>query len=303
MTYSINNWDQKDQDNLLFQALRQANIATWLTGEGDFAYRMGNDGQIKIVSASKFKLLMKNKLGFAITIDEYDSKTPSRNLDTSMLLIVDAEDFNPFVHQEFYSNENKEVVRNTFRPTKYMLDDGIGDLSKFIIPTVIIALIMNLLDNNQQRFNWFINWLAAHMQTLKRPIVACVLKGRPGSGKGLFVTEVLARLFGEQQVININDQGIRKNFTAAMFTGKLVFNLDEISHSVKDNHIIKNFLKQLVTNPVVQMENKFKDLNHGIKVYGLTLITTNVPQALSIEHFDRRYSVYNTGKHLKHSNY
>lgn len=292
----INNCYDKNEENELFIALKAVDMYLWITDDGDFAYKIG-DGKVIKVTASKLKMIAKNRLKFAITIDDENAKE-NTNLDTIDLHVVSKEVFNPFSSEEFCDVDG-EICRNTFRTTKYMEMEG-GEYKE---PKAILALVMNLVNNNQERFIYFLNWFAYFFQTLKRPMSAIVLKGRPGAGKNLFVDKIVARLLGESQVSVIGDKAIRSNFIGSMFEGKLFYQFDEISHSAKDNVQMKNTLKEIVTNSKVQLEQKFVDLKKGIEIFGLCLFSSNSSIPISIENNDRRYSVLTTGDNLNNNNF
>lgn len=288
----VNNCYGKNEDNELFKALMDVKMDVWITDDGDFSYRIGDNGKVIKVTGNKLKMIMKNKLKFAVTIDD-DNAKENTNIDTIDLHVVSKEVFNPFSSEEFCEIDG-ETCRNTFRTTKYMELEAGG----YKEPKAILALINNLVNNNKERMLYFINWLAYFFQTLRRPMTAVLLTGRPGSGKNILVNLVISKLFGIDQVAVIGDKAIRSNYLGGMFQGKLFYQFDEISHSAKDNVQLKNTLKEIVTNNVVQLERKFVDLEKGIEIFGLCLFTTNSPEGLSIEHNDRRYSVFTTGVNL-----
>lgn len=292
----INNCYDKNEDDELFIALKAVDMSVWITDDGDFAYKIG-DGKVIKVTASKLKMIAKNRLKFAITIDDENAKEDT-NLDTINLHIVSREIFNPFSSEEF-CDVNGEICRNTFRTTKFMEKEA-GEYKE---PVAILALMLNLVNNNQERFIYFLNWFAYFFQTLRRPMTAILIKGRQGSGKNLLVNKVFSKLLGESQTSIIGDKAIRSNFLGGMFEGKLFYQFDEISHSAKDNVQMQNTLKEIVTNDVVQLERKFVDLEKGIQLFGLCLFTTNKPSALAIEHNDRRYSVFTTGDNLTNNDF
>ncbi|QOY50916.1 primase-helicase family protein [Candidatus Sulfurimonas baltica] len=293
----INNCYDKNEDSELFIALKDVDMYLWITDDGDFAYRIGDDGKVIKVTASKLKMIVKNRLKFAITIDDENAKEGT-NLDTIDLHVVSRDIFNPFSSEEF-CDVHGEICRNTFRTTEYM-EMQAGEYKE---PKAILALIMNLVNNNQERFVYFLNWFAYFFQTLRRPMTAILIKGKQGSGKNLLVSKVLAKLLGEAQTSVIGDKAIRSNYIGGMFQGKLFYQFDEISHSAKDNVQMQNTLKEIVTNNVVQLERKFVDLVNGIEIFGLCLFTTNKPSALAIEHNDRRYSVFTTGENLNNNDF
>ena len=103
-------------------------------------------------------------------------------------------EFNPFVLKEFYSPcGNSFFYRNLFKPTKYLMLNS----KEHKEPKAIFALIRHLVNYDDERFDYVVNWLAYFFQALKKSQVALVLRGDQGAGKGIFVDLVLSPLFGE----------------------------------------------------------------------------------------------------------
>lgn len=184
------------------------------------------------------------------------------------------------------------------------IDSNKMDLLNFDIEkTAIFFLILNLVNNDQYRTYWIINWLAYFFQGLKKSQVALVLIGIQGSGKGIFFNEIIKPLFGETFTKTINDKSLNTKYKGALVEYTLFTNLDEISTNRSLNDSDKNFIKALVTNESITAEKKFENLGKETPLYSQILITSNEAYALEIEENDRRFTVFGTGDSLQNTNF
>jgi hypothetical protein len=295
-SFKFNNWTKRDGNEIL-AAIESAGGAIWLSSDGDLFYRLHHDElPIKAV-ISKTRLVMSNFINKSISIitSKEDDKPDIGLLD---LKLVARDEFNPFRLKEFYS-AGSIYIRNTFKPTPLMLEAEIKEAD----PETILKLISHLVNNDEERLKWVINWLAYFFQTLKRSQVSLLLRGSQGAGKGIFFDEVLKPLFGADQTIQINDKSLQGQFLGSIIEGRLFYNLDEVQHDLASSKKIKNFLKALVTNNGIVLEKKFENMERETPLYGQVLITSNEPYALEIEPSDRRFTVYTTGDKLESVNW
>ncbi len=294
--FIFNNWTKKN-DNEILEAIKSAGGAVWLSRDGDLFYRLHHDElPIKAV-VSKTRLVMSNLINKSISIiSSKDDKRPDIGLLD--LKLVARDEFNPFKLEEFYTS-GSIYIRNTFKPTPLMLEVKITEEK----PETILNLINHLVNNDKERLEWVINWLAYFFQTLKRSQVSLLLRGSQGAGKGIFFDEVIKELFGADQTIQINDKSLQTQFLGSIIEGRLFYNLDEVQHDLASSKKIKNFLKALVTNNGIVLEKKFENMERETPLYGQVLITSNEPYALEIEPSDRRFTVYTTGDKLESVNW
>ena len=290
-SFEFNNWI-KNENNATLRAIRQAGGALWLSHDGDIYYRLHLDElPIKTVT-SKARLVLSNLTNQSITLISANDKKP--DIGELDLKLVARDEFTPFKMQEFYE-AGSIYIRNTFRPTPLMLQAEVKETQ----PEAILKLIHHLVNNDDERAKWFINWLAYFFQTLKRSQVSLLLRGPQGSGKGVFFDEVIKPLYGAEQTIQINDKSLQTQFLGSIIEGRLFYNLDEVQHDLASSKKIKNFLKALVTNSGIVLEKKFQNMERETPLYGQVFITTNEPYALEIEPSDRRFTVYTTGDKLE----
>ena len=97
-------------------------IMVWMNAKGVLYYRLKSGGKIhKTTSLTHASFVFSNIMARDITIGKKDNLNTDRNyISIKDLLIVEDEQFNPFVLQEFYpADKNMLMYRNTFEPTNY----------------------------------------------------------------------------------------------------------------------------------------------------------------------------------------
>jgi hypothetical protein len=207
--------------------------------------------------------------------------------------------FDPFIHKTFIELKKRKFVKNEFTPTPYM---NLTDNPRKE-PKTILSYIYNLVGCNDEKFSYFLNWLAYIFQTLKKPQTAIVLKGKEGAGKDKFFDLVITPLFGINQTIKINDKAIESRFNADTFKNKLFIAFEETSKGDKaSNKDVKNFLKEIITNEYATLEEKHR-IRRKVKLCFACLFFTNEAKFLEINPGDRRYNVFLTGKPLREINF
>lgn len=290
--FEHNNWMKLEAiDNIILQKIYKKGGALWLDKSGDLCFRRHYDLEVQILEKGKAKMLLASFLNMKSIQLFSIPKDGSADIITPDELHIVSERFTPFVNQEFYPLDNM-IYRTAWKPTFYMLIT-----SSSTQPKTILTLIDRLCNRNEDHRTWVINWLAGFFQSLKRSQVALVLKGAQGSGKGIFFNQVIAPLFGETYCVTADDGRLNSTFKN-WIAGKLFYNLNEISHDKRTRTLVKNFIKQLVTDDTVQTELKYKDAQ-AIEIFGMVLITSNELAPLEIEPNDRRFTVIQTAGSMR----
>lgn len=311
--FNHNNW-LKNSDKLGLNILNIRGISIYLDKKGYINYRLSrNEPYISTKDYKSLENIFLNITGEGTDLSAFKDKNKSSNeyylgeklkIIPEDLKLVTEEIFDPFSKEEFISQNNGTYKLNKFKPSAYMLvDSELNKELKFNLEHSAIAkLIFHLVNCNNYKRDWIINWLAYFFQRLKKSQVALVLLGEQGAGKGIFFNEVIKPLFGEDFVKTINDKSLNTNYKGSLVENTLFFNLDEIS-AKNSSSSVKNFLKALVTNASITAEKKFKNLKKEIKIYGQIIVTSNELYALEIEPSDRRFTVFSTGGNLSHYNF
>jgi hypothetical protein len=281
-------------DNSIIEELAELGYNFYMDEKGDLTYSVDN-GEEKTVSRDKASHFLSNKLGRKIKFFNYEDEA----VKPYDIIGITGRMFNPFIHQRFIEIKKRRYVKNEFTPSYYM-----NLIEKPVKETpAILSLIGNLVNNDETKKHYFINWLAYFFQTLKRPQTAIVLKGRQGAGKDTIFDNVIAPLFGEKQTIKIDDRTIESNFNANTFKNKLFIGFNETSKGNRNsNKDIKNFLKQIITNNEATLEEKHKT-REKVSLHFACLFFTNEAKFIEIEPNDRRFNVFLTGDNLSKSDF
>ena len=294
--YQFNNWLIKDDNETLRQIFSNGG-GIWLNCNGEICYRFKENGNVTTQPHNKANIVFSNYLDREIKLIK-GSGEHQADIKANDLKMISSDKFNPHKLEEFYQ-ENHLHYRNTFKPTKY-LQIKAGEHQE---PKAILALIKHLVNDNEEYYQYFVNWLAFFYQGLKKSQVSIVLRGNQGAGKGIFFDEIIKNIFGVDYCIKVNDKALNTNFLGGIVEGRLFFNLDEITHNIAGNKNIKNFLKELVTNDSTAAEKKHQNIEGETKIFGQVLITSNEPYIIEVETSDRRFSIFSTGDNLKKCNY
>ncbi|MFY4743574.1 primase-helicase family protein [Aliarcobacter butzleri] len=294
--YEFNNWLIKNDNRTLNQIFSNGG-GIWLNCNGEICYRFKEDGTVVTQPHNKANIVFTNYLNREIKLIKGTNEHQA-DIKANDLMMISSDKFNPHKLEEFYQ-ENHLHYRNTFKPTKYLQIEA----DEYQEPKAIFALIKHLLNDNEEYYQYFVNWLAYFYQGLKKSQVSIVLRGSQGAGKGIFYNEVIKKIFGSDYCIQVNDKTLNTNFLGGIVEGRLFFNLDEISHSAVGNKNIKNFLKALVTNDSITAEKKHQNLESETKIFGQILITSNEPYIIEVETSDRRFSIFSTGDNLNKIDY
>lgn len=133
--------------------------------------------------------------------------------------------------------------------------------------------------------------------------MALVLVGIEGTGKGMFVEDIIKPLFGALFVKSINDKSLNTKYLGGLVEDVIFFYFDEISSQRSLTDSIRNFLKAIITNLSITAEKKHKTLEKETPLYGQVIFSTNEYDALEISKNDRRYTALSTGDTLANVNF
>ena len=194
---------------------------------------------------------------------------------------------------EFNPQDNVRVdftnqTVNTFQPTDYMRKPLGRKVSK--CPPVIFKVISNVLANDLDTIEHFMNWLAFIAQHRDRTTTAWVFQGTFGTGKGVLMNQVLRPLFGENQTV-IKRAGELSEKWTDFVVGKFIIFIDEVQTSAFSDEagVIAN-LKNFITEPTVTVRMMNKNA-YSLPNYGNWLFASNKPDPVKVDKGDRRFNV------------
>jgi len=293
----VENW--RISDNEILQELEEAGIRIWIDTKGNFVfYDVTSKKRNTLESANKLSLKISSLLGKKVEVGKWSE---AKNAITPLEIIsIVSEEFRPDMKKRFFKlKDNGAWYLNTFTPTKYM---NITNPPKKE-PTTILNLIKHLVNYKEDRYHYFLNWLSYYWVTFKKPQTSIVFRGEQGAGKSTLANEVIAHLFGKEQIAIINNDVVDNKFRGDYFANKMFNIFEETSKGdAKSNKNIKNFIKEIITNEIIPMDKK-NEKGESIKVIAPSLFFTNEVKFLEIEPSDRRFTIFTTGFNLAKTNF
>ena len=207
--------------------------------------------------------------------------------------------FEPFKKREWV--EGGYICKNLFKPSElwqkaYKARQEANELYKnidfvFKYPH-ISALLQNLLRDDIERMEYFINWLATALVTLRKIGTAIVFKGVQGAGKGLLYEQIIQPVIGEKYTYTFSNNDLKSQFNKNL-QNKLFVVGNEIKGDFREGNHIYETLKMWITDKDLRIEAKGKDA-FQINNYFNVMIFSNNETPLQIQASDRRYSVFET---------
>ena len=283
----VNNWLISDKE--ILQELDKKGFTLFIDEKGNLCYLDLNNQPVKV---EKPNIKFSSELGKNVSF----FKQNEESIKPYDLISIIGNEFNTRENKVFIKRNGKYLL-NLFRPTKYMKITNYSNE-----PITILKLIKHLVNYDEEKYNYFLNWLAYFFQTFQKPQTAIVLKGLQGAGKGILFDLVISKLFGEEQVSTIDDKALSSKFLLSLFANKLFIVFEETGQGeVKSNKKIKNLIKQVITNKSITLEEKNK-VRKKVDLFAACLFFTNEGKFLEIEPNDRRFSVFLTGEPLHWEN-
>jgi len=166
-------------------------------------------------------------------------------------------------------------------------EDGLGVINIFLKH-------LELLVKDEVERTIILDWLSFVVRSPgKRVKWAIVLQGDYGNGKS-YLGRVLQWCLGSMASI-INGNMFASKFSS-WATGSLVAIVEEIVIKNKDKYETLNMMKPLITNDVIQVEEKGKD-SRNVPNFTSYFLLTNHRDAIPLDDGDRRYCVVYSEAH------
>ena len=209
--------------------------------------------------------------------------------------------FNPHKPQKWSQNnfeyKNTFVLSNSLRVAKNKRDTvkNLKELNNSIDFLKKYPHINLLLDNLfvlAERKEYFINWLSAALNTMKKNGTAIVLRGIQGAGKNVLYEQIIEYAIGKNYCLTIGNDDLKTNFNASL-ENRLFVLANEIKGDFRDGNSSYEKLKQYITDEEMRVEQKGIDSRKIINYFNM-LIFSNNQTPLQIQGGDRRYTIYET---------
>jgi Family of unknown function (DUF5906) len=144
-----------------------------------------------------------------------------------------------------------------------------------------------LCNKDKNKFRYFIRWLAWSVQNPgTRAEVAVIFKGKKGAGKGFIFTQMV-HIFGRHGVSIANREHLTGKHNAHLYGTSFLFADEAYYPGDKE---VEGVLKNIITEPGLALEPKFKDLkiNRNCLHIGMS---TNSDWVIPASEDERRYFI------------
>ena len=222
-------------------------------------------------------------------------KETFRSLKTSLPENYPILEFKFDVHDDLQIDLGKRTY-NLFKPTHYHLMEKNGE---FVDPLesfrMISKLLKNLIPVRKER-DYFLNWLAAILQTRKKLMTSFVFIGQQGAGKGVFLGHILKPLFGQTQTLQVEDEQLKSSFNGWIKNACFIA-FNEVAHDNHGRNSLNSKIKSIITDPTITINEK------NIRTYQIEnnvncVFYSNERVPLLVERSDRRFTIIETGDNL-----
>ncbi len=207
----------------------------------------------------------------------------------------------PILEFKFDVRDNLQIdigkrTYNLFKPTPYHLMEKNGE---FVDPLerfqMISRLLKNLIPVRKER-DYFLNWLAAILQTRKKLMTSFVFIGQQGAGKGVFLGHILKPLFGQTQTLQVEDEQLKSSFNGWIKNACFIA-FNEVAHDNHGRNSLNSKIKSIITDPTITINEK------NIRTYQIEnnvncVFYSNERVPLLVERSDRRFTIIETGDNL-----
>ncbi len=197
--------------------------------------------------------------------------------------------------------ENSTLFSNSYQPPDFNQTGEVKTTPPLwqeyldrLMPKVHQCVQDNWSRPQQEYFDQYI----AHLiqQPHIPPIMAILLRGEQGTGKGFWLDNIMSVLLGRHNYLATDIKDIKGNFLAPLYNTKLI-QIEEVT-SLRERATTAQTLKKLITQTESFVDEKYKDKKKVKKFFGV-VITSNYDNPVPLEATDRRYFVPVFSKHQK----
>ncbi len=158
------------------------------------------------------------------------------------------------------------------------------------IPKHIKLLTLHITGGDEKVYDSLVNHLAYMVQNRDKVRVAFLFQGTQGTGKGMWLNNILAPIFGRNYCTSLKQDAFLKEFNTFLESNFCIL-IDEIEANFTDNgNKLVRVLKHNVTEKHISIEGKGVDMKGGINNANLFL-ATNKPFGVRLEPSDRRFII------------
>lgn len=198
-----------------------------------------------------------------------------------------------------FSIGDKDYI-NRFKPSVFMRDKTTHDYPETLTYgnawmlhydcPVISEIILNMLGDDMDCFEHFINWLAFIMQKRDKTQTAWLVHGTEGTGKGLLFKSVLRPLIGHQYVAQNTLQGIADDQFNGWMEDLMLLMVDEFNmRGAASLTKAASLLKTRITEPTMMLRKMQQQQREVVQRLNF-IFATNDLDAMPVTD-KRRYNI------------
>jgi hypothetical protein len=184
--------------------------------------------------------------------------------------------------------ERKKV--NTYTPTMYRKNARKRTVMLKEECPVIYKVLRSLIGDDDNVEDHFLMWLAMIFQNIAKPRVSWTFHGIEGTGKGIFVHDILVPIIGKHNMALKRASQLNDQFNGWLEQTQLVF-VDEVDvDDFKEKGAITANLRNYITEPTLSVR-KMQTQSYEVPSYCGFIFSSNRPQPVYIPPTDRRYNL------------
>lgn len=191
---------------------------------------------------------------------------------------------NIFVPTEFlekrkeYNNKEMDFNESNYRLSSIYENENPPKKNVQITESFIKKFIYQMVNEDAEKSDYIINWLAYYFQNLKKTGTALVLLGDSDVSEKLFWNLIIKRIFGNRYCSAINDNEYKTVLLQDIAKHKLFFNIADIKNA--GTKFYDDTLALLVKDLLIQQSVEYtndKGEEEKVIIHGQLLITATNP--------------------------
>lgn len=197
-------------------------------------------------------------------------------------------------------NSSNVLEINTFKKTdimeKAMAARASGIRHKtleFLKKYPHIEFVLRSICVEDERIEYFLNWLSYIFATLQKTHTAIVFKGTPGAGKNFFFEHIISYYLDLKFCPTLPNEQVENRFTPPALKNALFVCFDEVKADFRDGNKIYDKLKLWITSDDLVVELK-RDNSYIQENFFNCIFFSNYDIPLQTAESDRRYTIFTT---------
>jgi hypothetical protein len=204
---------------------------------------------------------------------------------TNQIPLIDDEAFDLSRNEEIFKTKTDLLFkRNIFVPTEFLekrKEYNYGnriERNVQITESFIKKFIYQMVNQDAEKSDNIINWLAYYFQNLKKTGTALVLLGDSEVTEKLFWNVIIKKIFGNKYCSAINDNEYKTTLLQDIAKYKLFFNITDIKNAGTkfDDDTLALLVKDLLIQAEVEYTND-KGEEEKVEIHGQLLVTAKNP--------------------------